>query len=459
MTVASTPADPRVMADDRLSRVLDFVGQLVLPSGETLGSSFQGAPWLVELLEALLARTEEGLPRCKLVALNGPRGLGKTTVSAAWLLTDGFLSPGMDGRCIAADAEQAELAVSALRSFLEQTPRLAELVQIMASSVRFRNKSRVQVLASDVASSFGLGAGVRTLRLAADEWPAWPTHAQALFESLLGSAVKQPDAQLLMTGTPGLEGTWQHELWGQLLADPEVKVITVREIPPWVRKEDVALAERLLPAASFRRFFKAEWVAAAGSFLSSEEWDRLLERDSPPLGPNGKIVLALDAALSRDTFAAVACSRDPRAARDGVIVRDVKVWEAPDRGVIDFGEVKEWIISYVRKQPVCQITFDPWQLAWLARELQDEAHVWTCAFDQGTQREASDTALLNLVKNGKLHHDGHPVLRQHMLNADFRITLEGSKGRLRKRSERAPIDAAVAVSMATHQAMYLLIDP
>ena len=59
-----------------------------------------------------------------------------------------------------------------------------------------------------------------------------------------------------------------------------------------------------------------------------------------------------------------------------------------------------------------------------------------------------------MIRDRRLAHCGPPEIREHLLNADAKVT-EDSTIRIVKRSERGKIDLAVALSMAVDRCLYL----
>jgi phage terminase large subunit-like protein len=74
-------------------------------------------------------------------------------------------------------------------------------------------------------------------------------------------------------------------------------------------------------------------------------------------------------------------------------------------------------------------------------------------FKQGIDRLKSDKQLQDLIIGRRIAHDGNPLLRQHIDNAN--IKKAGTDGiRLIKRSTSLKIDAAVCASMAASRILY-----
>jgi phage terminase large subunit-like protein len=74
-------------------------------------------------------------------------------------------------------------------------------------------------------------------------------------------------------------------------------------------------------------------------------------------------------------------------------------------------------------------------------------------FRQQKDRLIADKQLQDLIMSRRIAHDGNPLLRQHIDNAN--IKKYGEDGiRLVKRSSAQKIDAAVALSMAASRCLY-----
>ena len=77
-------------------------------------------------------------------------------------------------------------------------------------------------------------------------------------------------------------------------------------------------------------------------------------------------------------------------------------------------------------------------------------------FNQSKDRLVADKQLQDLIMSRRIAHDGNPMLRQHIDNAN--IKKGGVDGvRIVKRSPSLKVDAAVALSMAASRAMYFTI--
>lgn len=220
-------------------------------------------------------------------------------------------------------------------------------------------------------------------------------------------------------------------------------------------------------------------------YLSAASWDRCCDPELPQLDHRTAIVLGIDAAVSGDSFAAVAVSRHPLH-HDRPAIRAVRIWDPrqlPGRRV-DFLEVERWIEEicgglcangHVRSEraPGCvrcmayalqdaynvvQIVYDPYQMEATAQRLRRLGTAWLSPCDQAAGRWICDSDFHKYVLTGRLAHNGNELLREHVLNARAKLQKdEDSRMRMVKKAPNRKIDAAVAAAMAVERAMYLNI--
>jgi phage terminase large subunit-like protein len=86
----------------------------------------------------------------------------------------------------------------------------------------------------------------------------------------------------------------------------------------------------------------------------------------------------------------------------------------------------------------------------MAQRLGD--NVFWNAFTQGSPRLIADKQLYDMIRDGRIQHNGEPDLRQHIMNADRKP--EDDKLRIIKRTQAGKIDSVIALSMAVNRAMY-----
>lgn len=192
---------------------------------------------------------------------------------------------------------------------------------------------------------------------------------------------------------------------------------------------------------------------AVAHFLPSIAlWDAC-QADIAPLGAQ-PLILALDAAVTGDTFAVVGVSRHPSESGK-LALRFARTWE-PRGQALDYAQIEAELRALIRQHTVTCLTYDPYQAHYLAQRLSDV--VWCDPFSQGADRLEADRQLLDLIVQRQLLHDGtEPIVRAHLANADRKTDVDGRRLRLIKRQADMKIDAAVALSMACSRALRLNI--
>ena len=238
---------------------------------------------------------------------------------------------------------------------------------------------------------------------------------------------------------------------------------------PWQQGElgaaYYAEQEAELRPAQNRRLHLNEWVTSEDSFIDPLAWERCGDLTGHPLdlGFDDRLVLAVDASTKHDTTAIVGVTRHPdRRSHPGeVVVRVAQAWTPSPGEPMNYQETIVDVIKHVEElwgSRLVQIAYDPFQLHDLMRRIQSEMRLWTYEFEQGAGREQADKQLRDLIVAGRVHYyPSHMTdLSTHVLNANSKFSgPDGDRLRIVKRSNSAPIDLAVALSMATHEALRL----
>ena len=420
---------------------------------------------------------------------------GKTTIAA--LLTRHDAETGPPGREIylaANDKEQATNRVfQAIRRSIELHPDAGDQWEITAHELRHVSGTFIRAIASDYRGE----AGANPSRTVFTElWGYEREQARRLYEEL--TPVPTVESVRLVETSAGYEG--ESGLLGDLhalgkagrqltagefaeLTDSALGVFaeasdagdlvpvwindaagmvmywdegTAARRMPWQQGSEGAMyyaeQEQTLRPSQFRRLHLNEWAQAEEAFLPIGWWDACRE-DLPELDAHTAMVIGVDGAVSGDSFAVVGVTRHPERP-DDVAVRMWGVWKPPPGGQINFAEPFGALVHQCKNYDVVQIAFDPFQLADFMQRLYRAAEVWTEPFNQGPDRNMADKRLYDVIRDRRLAHCGPPEIREHLLNADVKVT-EDSKIRIVKRSERGKVDLAVAMSMAVDQCLFL----
>jgi hypothetical protein len=197
-------------------------------------------------------------------------------------------------------------------------------------------------------------------------------------------------------------------------------------------------------------------------------WDLCKVSNMPELTPNEPMVLGIDAAKGRkntysDCFAIVGVTRhwDKDKRRNHVAVRFCQTWQARPGKFIDFQGIAtnpgpELVIRQLCKDyNVIQVAYDDDELHDLGNRLRKERLAWFAPFSQMGPRAKADSDLLRLIQERRIVHAGDLTLREHLSNADRKVSPDGHRLRIVKRIDSLKVDAAVSLSMAADRVLYL----
>jgi len=207
-----------------------------------------------------------------------------------------------------------------------------------------------------------------------------------------------------------------------------------------------------------RILMDAEWEDQTDleRFVNILWWDSCRE-ELPPLGRSEPGILSLDAAKGSesnvsDCFAVVLVTRHP-SRREDVAIRYCGIWQAQAGQYIDFEPIENEIRRLCAEYSIIELCYDPYQLHDMGIRLRREGIVHTKEFNQVKDRLIADKQFQSLIMARRVAHDGNPLLRQHIDNAD--IKKHGEDGvRIIKRSGSLKVDASVATSQGIARCLY-----
>jgi phage terminase large subunit-like protein len=134
-------------------------------------------------------------------------------------------------------------------------------------------------------------------------------------------------------------------------------------------------------------------------------------------------------------------------------IRYCGIWQPQPGQLLDFEPIETELIKLCEQYSVVEVAYDPYQLHDMAMRLKKRGIANFREFKQGIDRLKADKQLQDLITTRRVAHDGNPLLRQHIDNAN--IKKAGQDGiRLVKRSPSLKIDAAVMLSQGTNRILY-----
>lgn len=201
--------------------------------------------------------------------------------------------------------------------------------------------------------------------------------------------------------------------------------------------------------SEFRRYYLNQPVESINIWLEHGVWEAC---QVPPfeLVKGAPTWVGWDASTKRDSTGVVAVQLV-----DGRYRVKLRAWERPwganGEPVADWKVPRNEVLDYVRmlfrSYNVVAGAYDPAQIAWVAEDLEDE---FPNLFDwpQSNERMVPATqSLYEAIIDGRLAHDGDPVLGRHMKAAKVK-TIGGRGQRLVKSEKGRKVDGAVALVMA-----------
>lgn len=272
--------------------------------------------------------------------------------------------------------------------------------------------------------------------------------------------------QIYFTTTPRKH--WLFEYFGPLedndphadfKADSFVATVLTLENEANLEPGFVAKRKQSLTEAEAMELLGAEWIDVSDieKFVNIIWWDNCKE-ELPGLGRSDPMVLALDAAKGGETnipdcFAVVGVTRHPSRKED-VAIRYSGIWMPPPGGLLDFEPIEEEIRRLCRDFSIIEVAYDPYQLHDMAMRLKKASVANFREFNQAKARLVADRGLQTLIMSKRIAHDGNPLLRQHIDNANIKKSGSREDIRIIKRATSLKVDAAVALSMATDRILY-----
>lgn len=447
-------------------------------------------PWQKTLLGRLFARDEDGGLRNRISLVGTPRKQGKSALGsliAAFALVD-VKTQGAEIYSVAADRNQARIVFEDTKKIV-QNSELREHVTILRDSLYVPATGNVyRVLSADAPRHEGLSP---TLVLF-DELHAQPN--RKLFDVMsLAQGARGKNATLIAITTAGVKTETQtgKDTIAYTLYQYGIKVIKGEveddtffmswwEAPEgadhrledtWkvanpgfddiVAASDFHSAVKRTPEAEFRTKRCNQWVSSQQAWLPQGVWDEL-EGDITIL-PDEEYILGFDGSYANDSTAicAVTVPKPGEKAK----VQLIEVWEKnferdDDSWRVSIDAVKQKIIDYTQEYPlVREIACDPYRWASMMQDLDE----------LGLPIVEYKTNMLNLmipatqkvfeaITEGRLVHDGNPILSRHMDNCVIKIDHRGQRVTKESSTSRKKIDAAIAFIIAYDRADASRID-
>lgn len=344
-----------------------------------------------------------------LAVLDGPepysfltrsRGGSKTTDLSAVGLSDLAASEErLRSYWLAADADQAALAIDCIAGFRARTPALADRLDVQSRRVLVPGSgAELVILPADAPGAWGLTPH----RVYVDELANWNDgpSARRLWEAASSAAAKRSDARLAVLTTAGSPDHFAFRVLEHARSSPLWRVSERLGPAPWMDPDRLAEQRQRLPAAVFEQLFLNRWTQAEGSFLDPAVIEAAFTLDGPalerdPLG--GGYVAALDLGVVHDRTVLAIGHR----AGDRVVLDRMQTWKGSRAHPVDFAEVEAFIVD-AHKRFRFKLRLDPWQGLDLAQRLRKQGvRAEEFAFTVASKQRLA-ASLLSTVNSGNL---------------------------------------------------------
>lgn len=431
-------------------------------------------------LDQILSQDENGLWPYSLVLWGDIKKSIKSTIAAAVIMATAWHVDDAEIYIVANDMKQADSRVAHyFRRSLQLNPLLKDSHRQRGYRTTFgHNRSFVEAIPIDPSGEAGSNAD---LIVFSELWGAHQDAQNRMWTEMSLSPTKfgksmvwvetyagYRDISLLLYSLyeMGIKGAkvfpdkdWEmfHDLAGRMFT-----MWNTRPRLPWQTKEYYQAEHvRLRDEQEFDRIHGNKWMSSTDTFLPEAVILSCYDPNLPPVDKTAPMIVALDAAVSNDTFAMVGVQRHPTI-ENHTRTAFVQVWKAPAGGKIDFvgtpdnmgPELRlEWLVENFN---VAEATYDPSQLEDMAGRVNKKNRVWMKAFNQGEKRLMADSAIQKRFLGKMIHHSNEGDLVEHLKNADAQKELKEERTiRIVKKNPDRKIDAAVALSMADYENMRL----
>lgn len=443
-----------------------------------LNGPIQLAPYQKAVLREAYRRDERGRFVYSTVIWSDIKKSIKSSIAAAVCLERASHLRYGSIKIVANDLKQADSRVAYYaRRAVELNPLLRSAVTINRYQMRFPNKTLIEAIPIDPKGEAG---GNDDFIVFSELWGAKGTAAERMWSELTLSPTKFGKSQRWVETYAGftgestiLEGLYQSAVKEGALLDLGIAGLEVYANGPilclwntrprlaWQTDDYYASEASVLHPSEFARMHRNEWQSSSQSFVPLAWWEQCRTDNLPPMGQYQDIVIALDAAVSNDSFGLVGVSRHRSPNSDNpdddiIAVRVVQKWTPPPNGTINFDVVKTFIRDLCKRLHVSTVVYDPYQLHSFATDMLNEQIVAFSKFNQGSPRLLADKRLFDFIRDRRILHSNEADLREHVMNANAQISTDDHQLRIVKRSEHLKIDLAVCLSMAADYCMRML---
>ncbi len=181
----------------------------------------------------------------------------------------------------------------------------------------------------------------------------------------------------------------------------------------WVQEAFLRSQIESLPRDEFVRLHLGGWMSRSAGWLDVPKWDDRAVVGEPEDG--ARMVLFIDGAWKHDSMALIGVVPGPMPK-----IHALKIWERPVNDVmwrVPYGELDDYVQAAVLKYKVEQIGCDPFFLSQKIQEWSEQGLPVVEIPTNSVPRAVSATKRFeDALMDGRLEHDGDPVMRRHLMN-------------------------------------------
>lgn len=498
---------PYIFDRNAASRVCWFIEHLTHVKGELAGRFIHLEPWQVFILTTVFGwLTEDGRRRYRRSYIEVPRGNGKSAMSSGVALYCLCADKEQDAEVysFATTRDQAKIVFGDAKQMAAKNPQLRKAfgLQVLTNSLYLPNDASTFQAKSAEGSTLD---GLNTHCAIIDELHAHKT--RAVYDVVETSLGKRLNSLMWIITTAGFDTSGicyevrtmvREVLEGKVFDDSQFGIIyTIDEDDDWktekalkkanpnwgisVRPEVVSSLQKkaiVLPSAmnNFKTKHLDVWCSASSAWMDMQAWDTCTDPSLDRVNFEGDdVFIGLDLGSKSDLTAKVLIF--PKEAEDGKMHYYVfSDFYLPQRAIetstnsqyagwaeeglihvsggamTDFNEIEESIREDLSRFNVRAVIYDPWQATQLANSLsENDAPMVECRM---TVQNLSDPmkSLEALVLDGRLHHDGNPVMNWMMGNVVAKLDHKDNIFPNKDRYENK-IDGPVALIMGLGNAL------
>lgn len=503
-------AFPYRFEGDRGGKICRFIERLKHTKGPLAGTEIVLADWQCWLLTSVWGWLNHGGPRdgrrrFRRSYLEVPRGNGKSALSSgvALYMTAADGEGGAECYSVATTRQQAGIVARDAQQMARRAPEFMRALGLEVLAHRIivpRTASKFEALSSESGTLDGLsvhfacldeahamrdrslvdvietGTGKRdqsllwTITTAGTDRSGICYEMRTYLAKVLNGAIKDESTFGVIYSVNEGDNWTLPETWRR--ANPNWEVSVMPEVVA-----QLAAKAMQMPAAinNFRTKHLCEWCSADASWMDMRAWDRMADPSLDVADFEGEpCIIGLDLATKTDICAKVRLFRRqvddvthfyafgdyylPEAAVSDGRNSQYPGWEITGRltvtpgDVLDFERVEADIMEDASRFQVDEVAYDPWQATQLAQRLQAQGAKVIEYRNTVANFSAPMKELDALVRSGRFHHDGCPVLAWMVSNV---VCHTDAKENIYPRKERPEnkIDGVIALLSALGRAM------